>query len=214
MKPPTLMLAIILVFLVFLPTLSQENDDAAAPATCSKWSVKGVRLGMALEEVKSAHKKLKHGRNWLRRDDRGKDWYFWAESRMRGIYNYVLPETDAPHAEIISLVVLLDVSDSSPDAVIGALEERWGQPIAREVPIGTVRYYSVFGAPRGEFDWKATTWEDQRCDVLVTLLDKIKMSPVGYVPPFKEVTLSMDSLEKLIEKKERELEKARDIVRP
>jgi hypothetical protein len=99
--------------------------------------------------------------------------------------------------------------------VIDALVERWGPPSARQVPIGSVRYFPAFGAPRGEFEWRATTWEDEVCDVLVTLLDKTNMPPIGtVVGPFKEVTLSIDSLSRLVEVKDREQRSAREAVRP
>ncbi|MGH9866687.1 MAG: hypothetical protein ACREAA_00775 [Candidatus Polarisedimenticolia bacterium] len=211
MRYPIPLLAILLAMSL---CVAQEPSPASTSADCARWSIKGVALGMALKEVKVAHENLKHGRNWFRPDDRGRDWYFWVESRMQGLYNYVLPERDEPDGKIISVIALLDVSESSPSATIDALIERWGPPSAREVPIAKVRYFNAFGAPRGEFDWLATTWEDPGCDILVTVLDKTKVPPVPGMPPFKEVTLSLDSISKLVEKKEAELDKARDAVRP
>lgn len=184
---------------------------------CSKWTIKGLRLGMTLQEVRAAHENLKHGRNWFRPDDQGRAWHFWAESRSKGLYNYVLPERDDPAAELVSLMVLVDVSQSSPSAVIDALIERWGEPLTREAPIATARYFNAFGAPRGEFEWLATSWQDPSCDILATLLDKTKLSPPTLLTAglaFKEVTVSLDSISKLVERKELERERAKEVVPP
>jgi hypothetical protein len=182
-------------------------------ADCDKWSIKGVRLGMTLKEVKAEHKSLGHGRNWFRPEDKRKGWYVWTESRWNGLYNYVLPERDEPDATIISVTAVLDVKqDASP--VIDALIERWGQPLSREVAVDKVRYFNVFGAPEGQFDWLATTWEDRKCDIMVTVFDKTKLSPGPYRMKFKTVTVSFDSISHLVVQKEKELEKARKVVRP
>ena len=217
MKPslPAFLIALLAGFLAPTALPSEEPGKAASEPDCSKWSIKSLRLGMPLRDVKNQHRKLKHGKNWFRPDDRGKAWYFWAESRMKGIYNYVLPEYDSPDAEIISIAVLVDVSEVSTSDVVSVLVERWGEPGLREVPIATARYYNLFGAPRGEFDWKATSWEAPQCDVLATLIDKTKMAPPGtVVPPFKEVTLSLDSISKLVEKQEQDVNKAHGVVPP
>lgn len=210
-----LLIALLAGFPAPTTLLSDDTGSGAAEPECAKWSIKGLRLSMPLRDVKSQHRKLKHGKNRFRPDNRGKAWYFWAESRMKGIYNYVLPEYDSPDAEIISIVVLVDVSEVSTSDVIRALVERWGEPGLREAPIATARYYSLFGAPRGEFDWTATSWEAPECDLLATLIDKTKMAPPGsIVPPFKEVTLSLDSISKLVEKQEQDAGKAHGVVPP
>src|SRR2546428_10572490 len=86
---------------------AQEPQPPVTSSNCTKWSLKGLRLGMKLTDFKEAHPNAKHGRNWFRPDDRGRDWYFWAESRMHGVYNYVLPETDEDDAPVISIVALI-----------------------------------------------------------------------------------------------------------
>lgn len=203
---------------------AQDAGAFSPEVDCGKWSLKGLRLGMPLAEFLEAHPKAKHGKNWFRADDRGRAWYLWVENRMRGVYNYVLPERDDPNAPIVSIVALIDVTETSPSSVIEALVRRWGTPVFREVEVTKVRYFNAFGAPRGEFDWKATTWEDQACDLVVTAFEKNTLSPattLGLLPYDIKVTLmtvSLDSFSKEITRTEQQRKNreatADDAVRP
>ena len=200
------------LFLVITVVHHIGAQDMTA-ADCSRWSIKGLRLGMPLSEVKERHPKAKHGRNWFRRDDKGREWHFWAESRMKGLYTYVLPEQDEPDARIISIVTLIDVSEASPAAAVDSLVERWGPPKERDVLVSTVRYFNAFGAPKGELDWKATAWEDPLCDILATALDQPRRAAM-LGTKFDTLMLSIDSLTALVEVREFERAKARETTRP
>ena len=181
---------------------------SSSVADCNKWSIKGVRLGMTLKEVKAEHKSLGHGRNYFRPEDKREGWYVWTETRWRGLYNYVLPERDEADAKIISVVAAIDVPENA-SATIDALIERWGEPLSREAALARVRYFNVFGNPDEVFDWLGTTWEDPKCDILVTVHKKTET--------FKVFTVSLDSISQLdlAEKpKEKDREKARKAVRP
>ncbi len=209
--------ATLVAFAAFPGTEAQESPSDVEPSgRCARWSVKGLRLGMSLVQVRDEHPKLKHGKNWFRPDDRGRRWYFWAESRKKGLYNYVLPETDKPEAPIVSILALIDLEDSTPSDAIAALERRWGPALAKEVNVATVRYFNVSGAPQGEYDWTATVWEDAACDVLVTAFEKNTLSPattLGLLPMKIEVTVltvSIDSLSKEIARREAEKASKRD----
>ena len=190
---------LLLAFAMVAPgsPLAEEPQSPTAVTDCAKWSLKGLQVGMTLSDFKKQHPNAKHGRNWFRPDDRDRNWYFWAESRMHGVYDYVLPESDNAEALILSIVAVIDLSDATPTDVIDSLVARWGRPSARDVPVATVRYFTAFGVPQGQMDWKATTWEDDACDVLITALEQPRISPVNK-SRFTTLTVSMDSITKLV----------------
>jgi hypothetical protein len=125
----------------------------------------------------------------------------------------VLPERDDGDAPIISIVAVIDVSDTTSAHVVDALVARWGQPLARDVPVATVRYFTAFGVPKGQMDWKATSWQDDACDVLVTVLDQPRMSPVLNTR-FTVLTVAIDSISKLVSSAEVQRRKADEATRP
>ncbi len=201
------------VLFVGTSSAAEEAGTQSAENGCERWSMKGLAPGMTLGRFKETHSNAKHGRNWFRPDDRGRDWYFSAESRMHGVYNYVLPESDADTSPIISVVAMIDMTDTSPSAVVGALSERWGPPREREIPVAKVRYFNAFGAPRGEVEWKATVWQDAACDVLVTALER---PAIAYLLGTKTemFMVSIDSISKLVIASEERRKKALDATRP
>lgn len=196
---------------------AEEPQSPTEVIDCARWSLKGLRVGMTLSDFKKQHPNAKHGRNWFRPDDRGRDWYFWPESRMHGVYDYVLPEPDKSEALILSIVAVIDLTDTTPADVIDSLVTRWGRPSARDVPVATVRYFTAFGVPQGQMDWKATTWEDDACDVLITALEQPRISPVNK-SRFTTLTVSIDSITKLVKsadaRHEAQRKKADEATRP
>jgi hypothetical protein len=173
-----------------------------------------MRLGMALREVDMEHEDLKRERNPFRIDGRSKGWFVWVESRTRGLLNYVLPESDDPGARIVAVMTVLDLSEANLSTAIEALAERWGEPSFRNEPSTEVRYYSELGAPRGEFGWRATIWQDPDCDVVATLLATVTATTMPPARPVEQVLLSLDSLSTVAAAHERNLEAAREAVRP
>lgn len=48
------------------------------------------------------------------------------------------------------------------------MEERWGAPRLRRVPITKTHYYELFGFKKPVKKWIATEWEDPACGIVVT----------------------------------------------
>ncbi len=199
---PVLTAALVLSFFVVVQIPASENRNST---DCLHWSLKGVRLGMTLEQaqatVKASNRKLKHGRNRLRPDNRGKDWYFWADKRSRGRHNYILPNKDEPASPIISIVVPFGSSEVDTSEVLKELVSKWGDPVARSVPVGTEFGVGFMGVAGGRVDWTVTLWQDRECDVFATLTAKEPLSSSPSAAQLKEFIVSLDSFKKVIEEK-------------
>jgi transposase-like protein len=77
-------------------------------------------------------------------------------------------------------------------------------------------YRTIFGTPVSESEWRLTSWRDQTCDVLVTLIDKtvspgIRDNEIS-INSSRQVILSIESLKRTENQKEASRNKAKSLA--
>jgi hypothetical protein len=110
--------ALLLVVGFTLPTWAEGEPD------CSDWSIKGIRMGMTLEEATTVHEFQEFTKY---RDPTGYRRYVWqARDKPEKIEVHV--DTRAQPPRVIGVTTTVPTSEMNPGEFKTGLVEKWGRP--------------------------------------------------------------------------------------
>ncbi len=137
------------------PVIAEEPD-------CSAWSVRGVGIGLTVEQVELEQPKLKRYRRGTREARKSHPGWFAmmaAEDRSTGLYHFVT--FDESGLSVIATTVMR-VKKTSPEDILEAFCARWGEPETGGWLVPPIHTGNII-------DQETWRWHSEACGIIASV---------------------------------------------